>query len=94
MEAAAVDDPEAYLGADLRFHAIILESCHNELLAHLGSTLRGVFRLSFARTQGVAVETLALHEAVLAGIRDGDGDAAEAAMLELIETTASVLQRH
>ena len=93
MAATAADDPEAHLAADLRFHTIILDSCHNELLAHLGSTLRAAFRLSFARTQRAAAETLAQHEAVLAGIRDGDGDAAEAAMLELIDTTASVLQR-
>lgn len=91
MEATAAEDPDAHLAADLRFHTIILDASHNELLAHLGSTLRAAFRLSFARTQQAAVETLGLHEAVLRGIRDGDGATAEAAMLELIETTASVL---
>ena len=45
----AVDDRDAYLAADLRFHTVILEACHNELLAHLGGTLRAVFRASFAR---------------------------------------------
>ena len=29
----AVDDRDAYLAADLRFHTVILEASHNELLA-------------------------------------------------------------
>jgi DNA-binding FadR family transcriptional regulator len=92
MSASVADDREAYIAADLRFHAVILDASHNELLAHLGATLRAVFRASFTRTQRVAVETLGLHEAVLAAIRESDGDVAEAAMLEVIETSASVLQ--
>jgi DNA-binding FadR family transcriptional regulator len=92
MEANAVESPDAYIAADLRFHEIILEACHNELLGQLGSTLRAVFRASFTRTHATAVQTLALHGSVVAGIRDGDGEAAEAAMLELISTTASLLR--
>jgi GntR family transcriptional regulator, galactonate operon transcriptional repressor len=92
MEANAVESPETYIAADLRFHEIILEACHNELLGQLGSTLRAVFRASFTRTHGTAVQTMGLHGRVLAGIRDGDGAAAEAAMLELISTTASLLR--
>ncbi len=37
----AVDERDDYLAADLRFHTLILEAGHNELLAHLGGTLRG-----------------------------------------------------
>jgi DNA-binding FadR family transcriptional regulator len=92
MEANAVESPEAYIAADLRFHEIILDACHNELLGQLGSTLRAVFRASFTRTHATAVQTLGLHGAVVAGIRDGDGAAAEPAMLELISTTASLLR--
>ncbi len=65
--------------------------CHNELLTNLGSILRGVFRATFTRTQGVAEQTRSLHAAVLAGIRDGDAAAAEGAMRSLIETTAAYL---
>ena len=57
----------------------------------LRSILRGVFRATFTRTQGVAEQTRSLHAAVLAGIRDGDGEAAENAMRSLIETTAAYL---
>ncbi|HST17405.1 MAG TPA: FCD domain-containing protein [Gaiellaceae bacterium] len=91
MVKAVGNDQAAYIEADIRFHELILEGCHNELLTHLGSTLRGVFRATFTRTQGIAEETLPLHEAVLEGIREGDADAAEAATLGLIETTAASL---
>ena len=91
MVKAAGSDQPAYIEADIRFHELILEGCHNELLTHLGSTLRGVFRATFTRTQGIAEETLPLHEEVLEGIREGDAEAAEAATLRLIETTAASL---
>ena len=42
---------------------------------------------------GIAEQTLPLHEAVLEAIRDGDSEAAEAAMGSLIETTAAFPQR-
>jgi DNA-binding FadR family transcriptional regulator len=87
----AVDDRDAYLAADLRFHTVILEASHNELLAHLGGTLRAVFRASFARTLPVARATIGQHAAVAAAIREGDGVGAEAAMLALIERTAASL---
>ena len=91
MQESAGADMDAYIEADVKFHELILEGCHNELLAHLGSTLREVLRASFTRTQGIAVETLPLHEAVLDGIRGGNADAADAAMRSLIETTAASL---
>jgi GntR family transcriptional regulator, galactonate operon transcriptional repressor len=87
----AVDDRDAYLAADLRFHTVILEASHNELLAHLGGTLRAVFRATFARTLPVARATIGQHAAVAAAIREGDGVGAEAAMLALIERTAASL---
>jgi GntR family galactonate operon transcriptional repressor len=91
MEATAPEYGEAYIAADVRFHEVILEGCHNELLAHLGSTLRAVFRASFTRTRNLAERTLALHRAVAVAIRAGDSGAAEAAMIELIEVTAAYI---
>lgn len=92
---AAVDDLDRYVGADLRFHAIILEACHNELLAQVGVTLRAIFRVSFARTAepaGSLARANPLHEAVLEGVRAGDPTAAETAMRTLITVTAESLQ--
>ena len=77
-----------YIAADIRFHELILMACHNELLGHLGSTLRATFRASFTRTNASATQTLPMHGAVLDAIGARDGPAAEAAMLELIDTTA------
>jgi DNA-binding FadR family transcriptional regulator len=91
MSESAASDLQAYVDADIHFHEGILAGCHNELLTHIGSTLRGVFRASFTRTQGIAQQTLPLHEAVLDGIRDGNAEAAAAAMRGLIETTAASL---
>jgi GntR family galactonate operon transcriptional repressor len=92
MEASAPEYGETYIAADVRFHEIILEGCHNELLAHLGSTLRAVFRASFTRTRNLADErTLALHRAVALAIGAGDSGAAEAAMMELIEVSAAYI---
>ena len=93
MEDSAGSDLDAYVEADVRFHELILEGCHNELLTHLGSTLRGVFRASFTRTRDIAEETLPLHADVLAAIRGADDTAAAAAMLSLIELTAASLSR-
>ena len=90
--AAAVDDRDAYIVADLRFHSLILDACHNELLANLGGTLRAVFRASFARTLPIARETIGQHAAIAAAIREGDSPLAEGAMLELIDRTAASLE--
>jgi len=91
MQANVDRNPGEYIAADIRFHELILIACHNELLGHLGSTLRATFRASFTRTNASAARTLPMHAAVLDGIRAGDGPAAERAMLELIDTTASQL---
>jgi GntR family transcriptional regulator, galactonate operon transcriptional repressor len=91
MEAAAVDDRDSYLAADLRYHTVILDASHNELLAYLGGTLRAVFRASFTRTLPIARETIGQHAAVAAAIRARDEAAAEAAMRDLIERTAASL---
>ncbi len=87
---AAIDDPDAYLEPDLRFHELILEACHNELLAHMASTMRAVFRLLFVatRTPESIRGATALHGAIVSAVEARDPDAAEAAMRELIEDTA------
>ena len=91
--AGAVDNRDKYLAADLRFHSLILDACHNELLAHLGVTLRSVFRASFARTLPIARDTVGQHAAVAEAISQGDGAAAEGAMRDLIDRTAASLEQ-
>jgi GntR family galactonate operon transcriptional repressor len=93
---AGVKDQAAYLAADLLFHERILAACHNELLGHLGSMLRAVFRTTFEYTTSSSTSrrrALPLHGAILDGIAAGDGDAAEAAMRTLIGDTAADIRR-
>ncbi len=94
MELAA-DDPEAYLEPDVRFHALILEACHNELLEQMASIMRAVFRGLFAKTgaMGSLGQATSLHGAIVEAIRGRDGQAAERAMLVLIDDTARKLER-
>jgi len=89
---AAIGDRDAYIAADVSFHTVILGASHNELLAHLGGTLRAVFRASFARTLPIARDTIQQHAAIAAAIREGDGPTATAAMLDLIDRTAASLE--
>ena len=92
---AGVKDQAAYLAADLLFHDRILAACHNELLEHLGSILRTVFRAMFTYTTSSPTarrRALPLHRAILEGIAARDGDVAEAAMRTLIGDTAAAIR--
>jgi DNA-binding FadR family transcriptional regulator len=91
-----VKDPAAYLAADLLFHDRILAACHNELLGHLGSVLRGVLRTTFEFTTSSPTSrqrALPLHRAILDGIATRDGDAADVATRILIADTAADIRR-
>ena len=93
---AGVDDQDAYLAADLRFHALILSACHNELLGHLGGVLRAVLRTTFELTttpKRSRRRALPLHRAILDEIAARNGDGAEAATKILIADTAADIKR-
>jgi GntR family galactonate operon transcriptional repressor len=93
---AGVKDQTAYLVADLQFHDRILAGCHNELLGHLGSVLRAVFRTTFEFTTAPSTSrrrALPLHRAILEGIEHRNGDEAEEAMRTLIADTAADISR-
>jgi DNA-binding FadR family transcriptional regulator len=93
---AGVDDQAAYLAADLRFHALILSACHNELLGHLGGVLRAVLRTTFELTttpKRSRRRALPLHRAILDEISAGNGDGAETATRTLIADTAADIRR-
>jgi DNA-binding FadR family transcriptional regulator len=90
---AAVEDADAYLQPDLRFHAIILEACHNELLQQVGLMLRAVFRALFIHTSANRAQALPLHGAMVDAIRARDGLAAVRTTQALIDDTAATLDR-
>ena len=93
---AGVTDQAAYLAGDLLFHDRILLASHNELLGHLGTVLRAVFRTMFEYTttsQTSRRRALPLHRAILDGIAARDDSAAEQAMRTLIGDTAADIRR-
>jgi DNA-binding FadR family transcriptional regulator len=89
----AVHSADGYVAADVRFHTAVSRACHNELLEYMGEMLRGVYEASFTalHTQQptAMAASLPYHAAVLRAILTRDGDAAERAMLELIDHSAA-----
>lgn len=91
MEAALAgmtsDDVDLHVESDLLFHRSLLAATHNELLSRLEVVLKMALsirdRLAFSSQHSSAF--MALHTAVAAAIRDGDPDAAESAMRELLD---------
>ena len=89
----AVDDLDAYVAADVRFHSEIYRASHNELLEYIGEMLRGANRLSFTlttRLPGASVAALPLHAAVHEAIAARAGEAAVTAMLALLDRSAAL----
>lgn len=90
MEAALAgmtsDDVDLHVESDLLFHRSLLAATHNELLSRLEVVLKMALsirdRLAFSSQHSSAF--MDLHTAVAAAIRDGDPDAAESAMHELL----------
>jgi DNA-binding FadR family transcriptional regulator len=85
--AAAGDDLDAFIGPDLRFHRLLLKTCHNDLLEHIGEVFIPVLRTMFSYAHGAFRSAAALrnHEAILAAIEARDSDAAERAFRQLID---------
>lgn len=85
--SAAAQDLDAFLVADLRFHALVLQHCGNEMFAALEVPIAEALRARHARhlvpdrPRDIAV---LLHQLVATGIRDRDAATAEAAMRQLV----------
>jgi len=93
---SGVKNQAVYLAGDLLFHEQILTASHNELLGHLGTVLRAVFRTMFEYTttsQTSRRRAIPLHGAIIDRIAARDPDAAEQAMRTLIGDTAADIRR-
>ena len=91
-------DLEAYLEADVRFHATLLAASGNEMLAALPGTVAEVLSgrtrhdLMPARPEPLAIR---LHGDVAEAVQAGDAAAAEAAMRAILdEASAAMLAEH
>ncbi len=89
------EDLEAFMEPDLRFHAILLEACNNELLEHLSTVIASVLRTLFSyprRPPGAFARSARMHGDIVDAIRARDPDAAEAALLALTRQTEKDIQ--
>jgi GntR family galactonate operon transcriptional repressor len=92
---AAGESLDAFMEPDLRFHTLVLEACHNELLEHMAGILTSVLRTLFsysARPPGAFPRAARRHGAIVKAIRAHDPDAAEAALMRLIADTATNIE--
>jgi DNA-binding FadR family transcriptional regulator len=88
--AAAGDDLDAFMEPDLRFHSLLLESCRNELLEHMNEIFTAVLRTIFAYSSSSSrsyPRAARRHRAIVKAIEARDPDAAELAVLRLIDDT-------
>jgi len=93
--AAATDDVERFLDADLRLHASILAACRNALLEELFEPISATLRLGLQIQVQAATEerprlrdSLALHEQAVRAVLEGRGVLAERAMRDLVARAA------
>jgi GntR family galactonate operon transcriptional repressor len=87
MERAVAGHGE-YVPADLAFHGAILAACHNQFVQQMQNALSAILRTSFELSSEIAggpARSLPMHEALCVAIENGDPEAAEQAVLTLIE---------
>jgi DNA-binding GntR family transcriptional regulator len=82
-EALKTNDPEAFYEANRVFHEAIYAASNNAFLEETTRALRNrvaPYRRYVTYQPGRMIETMGEHEAVMAAIRSGDGDAADRRM--------------
>ncbi|HSZ41255.1 MAG TPA: FadR/GntR family transcriptional regulator [Trebonia sp.] len=85
---ATVDDPDAFIEADLGFHRAIFAAANNDLLLYIHdvvSVAMRAIRPLHTHSIGHNRETLPAHERVALAIRRGHTVKAETAMREVVE---------
>lgn len=88
--AAAGDDVDAFMEPDLRFHSLLLEACGNELLEHMSGIFTAVLHTLFAYSSSSSrayPRAARRHRAIVEAIEARDPDAAEQAVVRLIDDT-------
>ena len=85
---ATVDDPDAFIEADLAFHRAVFAAANNDLLLYIHDVISvalGAIRPLHTHSAGHNRETLPGHERVAVAVRHGHHRKAEAAMREIVE---------
>jgi len=94
--AASVSHGGDYVPHDLRFHTGLWQASHNRMVAQMGQALGALLRTSFELSNqraGAPAESLPRHRAVLDAVIARDADAAERAILVLIDGADEELDR-
>jgi DNA-binding FadR family transcriptional regulator len=89
-------DIETWIGPDLRFHAVLLQASHNELLEHMTTLVSSVLAMLFTFSSRPPItfdRAIPLHAAILDAVRERDPDAAEIAVLRLLHDTERNVER-
>lgn len=84
----AIADNGDYVAADLAFHSMLLDACHNQFVRQMQNALSAILRTSFeivSNKPGGPAFSLPMHEALCLAIETRDEIAAERAALALIE---------
>jgi DNA-binding FadR family transcriptional regulator len=90
----AVNDPDGYFEAYLRFHRLLFAATGNPFLVSLGQAVLGLLGFAFRLQQHSLIGWevgLSLHKAVLAAIEACDPERASAAMLALLNRAGNEL---
>ena len=92
--AAQVDDPEAFLFADLELHQIISVAARNQIIARVMESLTRLGMASRRRTAtlpGVRAQSVQDHQAIVEALARRDPEAAANIMRQHLETVKSSL---
>ncbi len=94
--AAHVDDPEAFLVADLELHQIISAAAHNQVAARIMNSLTRLGMASRRRTAtlpGVRAQSVQDHQAIVEALLRRDPEAAAHIMRQHLEIIVSSLHK-
>jgi GntR family galactonate operon transcriptional repressor len=91
--AAALDDPDAMVEADLRFHRAVLDAAHNEVLSRMEVILAAGLQMRdrFVHHSRHGSDPLPAHRALYEAIRSGDGALAGVTVDTLLAQAAADL---
>ena len=88
-----MDDPEAFLAADLELHQIITAAAHNQIMARFMDSLTRLGMASRRRTAtlpGVRTRSLQDHQAIVEALVRRDPEAAANIMRQHLESQSSL----
>ena len=91
--AAAKQDPDAMVDADLRFHRALLDAAHNEVLSRMEVILAAGLQVRdrFVHHSQHGSDPMPSHRALLDAVREGDSDRAGSTVDALLAQAAADL---